>query len=91
MCSWERTVDDWAGNDPTKKAISRDLAKRFKSVSTLVNHERGLVPVFRDDKRARVFHDGRKSVPAVASLCGAWSSQCPTLFRSATTESCMGR
>lgn len=64
---WERAVNDWAGNDPTKVAIGREVAERFKSVPTLVNHARGLVRAFREDKKARVFPDG-KGVPAVAVI-----------------------
>ena len=52
MCSWERAIDDWAGDDPTKKAIDMDVAEQFKSVSELINHARGLVTVFKDDERA---------------------------------------
>lgn len=41
-------------------AIGREIAQRF-------NHVRGLLPVFREDEKARVFPDG-KGVPAVAII-----------------------
>ena len=48
MCSWERAVDYWADDDPTKKAIGKDLVERFKSVLALVNHARDHLSVFTD-------------------------------------------
>ena len=88
MCSWERVVDNWAGDDPTKKAIGKDLDERFKSLLAPVNYARGLLPVFTNDERATVFCDGCKAVPALAVL--VWCIL-ESMSGRAIVGSCIGR